>query len=106
MSGTNRARSNIDEESRESNRASFKCDNRFRSNMQKSRALLPVFLTICGGSETSDASEFMSVVKFPQRRGRNKMAPVGRSWDSDPMLGCSEVYRRGLVVTNMGKTST
>lgn len=61
VSGTSRARSSIDEESKESKRASFKCDNRFRSSMQKSRALLPVFLTMCGGSDTS---EFISVVEI------------------------------------------
>jgi hypothetical protein len=44
-SGTRRAWSNMEEERRESNIASFKCDNRFRSSMQKSLAALPVFGT-------------------------------------------------------------
>lgn len=91
MSGISRARSRIDEERRESKRASFKCDNRFRSNMQKSRALLPIFLTICGGS---GISEFMNVVEFPNvEEDCNEMAPVVET-------GHGEEYSRDIAASS------
>ena len=104
-SGTRRTRSKSEEERRESKSASFRCDNKFRSSMQKSLALLAVLGT------TRDMAKGHRVklhtCTSEARSGPRSAAPPFRARDPDALylvwfqLDLSSTLYDGLSQTDL-----